>query len=176
MAATRVILNFPWSKNKENDSKSSKNQDSVSDVAKKVAKSELREDKEIREESLKQMREWLAKNFDVENVRTDDRWLLRFLRNKKYSIPMAQQQLLKYLNMRRVMEHMTVNLDFLDESVRPFFDNGYICVSPIRDRLGRRTILYSAGMLIFARSVCTIKMTISFTFIANFSWSKWLLV
>ncbi|KAG5674946.1 hypothetical protein PVAND_004890 [Polypedilum vanderplanki] len=148
MAATKVILNFPWSKNKENEAKTSKyDADSISDLAKKVAKSELREDKEMREESLKQMREWLAKNFDVENVRTDDRFLLRFLRNKKFSIPMAQQQLLKYLNMRRVMDHMTYNLDFLDDSIKPFFDNGYICVSPIRDRYGRRTILYSAAGL-----------------------------
>lgn len=148
MATTKVLLNFPWTKNKDNDDpKASKSKDGLSELALKVAKSELREDKEIREDSLKQMREWLSKNYDVENVRIDDGFLLRFLRNKKFSIPMAEQQLLKYLNMRKVMNHLTYNLDFLDENVKALFDNGYICVSPIRDRYGRRTVLYFARQL-----------------------------
>lgn len=144
MATTKVILNFPWTKNKDHDVKV-KCKD-VSELAQKIAKSELREDKEIREQSLKQLREWLMKNYDVENVRIDDGFLLRFLRNKKFSIPMAQQQLLKYLNMRKVMGHLINNLDFLEPNVKALIDNGYIFASPIRDRFGRRTILYFASM------------------------------
>lgn len=145
MATTKVLLNFPWTKNKDHDLKSSKTKDGISELAVKIAKSELREDKEIREQSLQQLREWLSKNYDVENVRTDDVFLLRFLRNKKYSIPMAQQQLLKYLNMRKVMNHLSYNLDFMDPCLKQLFDNGYIVVSPIRDKFGRRTILYFAS-------------------------------
>jgi hypothetical protein len=59
--------------------------------------------------------------------------------------PMAQQQLLKYLNMRKVMNHLIYNLDFLDNGVKNLIDNGYIIMSPIRDRYGRRTILYFAS-------------------------------
>lgn len=122
----------------------------VSDSVLKVAKKELREDKATREQSLEQMREWLKKNYDLENVRTDDNFLLRFLRNKKFSVPMAQQQILKYLNMRKVMGHLVYNLDFLSPGVRDLINNGYIMVSPIRDINGRRSVLY------FARMICDI--------------------
>lgn len=117
----------------------------VCDSVMKVAKTELREDTTTREQSLEQMREWLKKNHDVENVRTDDTFLLRFLRNKKFSVPMAQQQLLKYLNLRRVMSHLSYNLDFLSPGVKDLINNGYIMMSPIRDAYGRRTVLYFAS-------------------------------
>lgn len=143
MATTKAILSFPWIKNKDPDAKAVKGE--LSELACKIAKSELREDKEIRESCLKQLREWIIKNHDVENVRVDDAFLLRFLRNKKFSLPMAQQQLLKYLNMRKVLNHMTYNLDFLEDGVRSLIDNGYIVLSPIRDRYGRRTFLYFAS-------------------------------
>lgn len=148
MATTRVLLSFPWSKNNDGDVKMLKEKQNVSDSVLKVAKKDLREDKTTREQSLEQMREWLKKNFDVENVRSDDTFLLRFLRNKKFSVPMAQQQILKYLNMRKVMDHLTYNLDFLSPGVRDLIDNGYIMMSPLRDKNGRRTVLYFARKLI----------------------------
>lgn len=148
MATTRVLLSFPWSKNNDGDVKMLKEKQNVSDSVLKVAKKDLREDKTTREQSLEQMREWLKKNFDVENVRSDDTFLLRFLRNKKFSVPMAQQQILKYLNMRKVMDHLTFNLDFLSPGVRDLIDNGYIMMSPLRDKNGRRTVLYFARKLI----------------------------
>jgi len=149
MATTKVILNFPWSKNKDKsgDAKDGKDETTlvISESALKIAKKELREDKTTREQALAQMRDWLRKNYDVENVRSDDCFLLRFLRSKKFSVPMAQQQLLKYLNMRKVMGHLSSNLDYLGAGVSNIINNGYIIASPIRDKLGRRTILYFAS-------------------------------
>lgn len=146
MATTKVLLNFPWTKGKDCDAvKSTNEKNNINDSFLKVAKKELREDKTTREQALEQMRDWLKKNYDLENVRTDDSFLLRFLRNKKFSLPMAQQQLLKYLNMRKVMGHLSFNLDFLSPGVRDLINNGYIMVSPIRDKLGRRTVLYFAS-------------------------------
>jgi hypothetical protein len=146
MATTKVLLNFPWSKGKDSEVMKPKSEKvSIGDSFLKVAKKELREDKTTREQALEQMRNWLKKNCDLENIRTDDSFLLRFLRNKKFSVPMAQQQLLKYLNMRKVMGHLSNNLDFLSPGVRSLINNGYIMVSPIRDKLGRRTVLYFAG-------------------------------
>jgi CRAL/TRIO, N-terminal domain len=144
MATAKALLNFPWSKNKDTSDCKSKGKVNVSDAVLKVAKSELREDKTTREQALDQVRQWLKKNTEVENVRLDDTFLLRFLRSKKFSVPMAQQQLLKYLNMRKVMSHLLTNLDCLSPGVKNLFDNGYIVVSPIRDKYGRRTILYFA--------------------------------
>lgn len=147
MATTKVFTNktltFPWLKG--GDAKPIKDKVNVSDSILKVAKKELREDKAAREQSLEQMRDWLKKNSDVENVRLDDTFLLRFLRNKKFSVPMAQQQLLKFLNMRKVMGHLSFNLDFLSPKVQELINNGYILLSPIRDKFGRRTVLYFAS-------------------------------
>lgn len=146
MATTKVLLSFPWSKSKDNDVKL-KDKVNISESVLKVAKKELREDKTTREQALEQIRDWLKKNYDVANVRTDDAFLLRFLRNKKFSIPMAQQQLLKFLNMRKVMGHLSHNLDFLSPGIRDLINNGYIMVSPIRDKQGRRTVLYFASKI-----------------------------
>lgn len=157
MATTRVLLSFPWNNN-DCDLKTIKENVNVSDKTLKVAKKELREDEATREQSLEQMRDWLKKNVDVENVRTDDSFLLRFLRNKKFSVPMAQQQMLKYLNMRRVLPHLTYNLDFLSPGVRDLINNGYIMLSPIRDKNGRRTVLYFASKNITFTYLKTIKI------------------
>lgn len=141
MTATTEILSVHI-----NNNEPSKNKLELSDEVKKIAKDELREDESSRKQSLKQMRDWISKNKDVENIRTDDVFLLRFLRCKKFSVPMAQQQLLKYLNMKKAMPHLITNLDYLSPVVIDLIDNGYIFASPIRDSKGRRVIFYFAGM------------------------------
>ncbi|XP_058829768.1 clavesin-2 [Topomyia yanbarensis] len=143
MTTTRVILSFPWS----NSSGSEKGkgdffQDTgVTDAVMNVARKELREDKTIREQSLQQMREWIRQNQDIENVRTDDLFLLRFLRTKKFSVFMAEQMLLKYLNLRKTHMHLLYDLDFLSPKLNKLINNGYMLSSPVRDKSGRRLII-----------------------------------
>lgn len=110
----------------------------------KVAKRELREDKCTRDQSLDQFRNWLSKNEDVLNVRMDDHFLLRFLRAKKFSVPMAEQTLLKYLNLKRTFPHMSAQLDFLDPRLNDIISSGYIFATPKRDKNGRRVIIINA--------------------------------
>lgn len=167
MATTKVLLSFPWSKGKDGDVSELKEKVNVSDSVLKVAKKELREDKTTREQALEQMKDWLKKNFDVENVRSDDSFLLRFLRNKKFSVPMAQQQLLKYLNMRKVMGHLVYNLDFLSPGVRDLFNHGYIMLSPIRDKYGRRTVLYFASKINNQQPTVGINIKLSINFLSR---------
>ncbi|KFB50755.1 AGAP005553-PA-like protein [Anopheles sinensis] len=140
MTTTRVILNFPWTSSEK--LKGDFFQDTgVTDAVMKIARKELREDKAIREQSLEQLRDWLQKNGDVENVRTEDLFLLRFLRTKKFSVPMAQQMILKYLNFRKVFTHLIHTLDFMSPSVLKLLEGGYLFPSPIRDKHGRRVII-----------------------------------
>lgn len=113
------------------------------DEVAQVANRELREDKSIREQSLQQFREWIHKNQDICSCRTDDNFLLRFLRVKKFSLPMAQQVLLKYINFRQTFSHLLYSMDCLIPSVNDLISNGYIYVSPYRDSSGRRVILYN---------------------------------
>lgn len=164
MATTRVIMSSPWTSNNNgpSDKFAKPDKSGLTDHVLKIAKKELREDKSIREQALQQMRDWLKKNCDVENVRTDDTFLLRFLRTKKFSVPMAQQQLLKYLNMRRVLKDYATNLDFLSPGVASLINNGFIFPSPVRDKNGRRVIFYFISKFLTSIEKL-IKITVNFT-------------
>ncbi|PSN35983.1 hypothetical protein C0J52_14388 [Blattella germanica] len=143
MTTTRVIMSYKWNNG------STEKQDTVSlkeEVA-RVANQELRENKNAREQALEQFREWIDKNSDICNCRTDDAFLLRFLRVKKFSLPMAQQMLLKYINLRQTFSHLTYNLDYLSPAANELITNGYIYASPFRDSKGRRVILYNLKKL-----------------------------
>lgn len=146
MTTTRVILSNPWTKGEKiSKSEYDGNKMELSEMVEKVARKELREDKFTRDQCLEQMRDWLIKNEDVQDVRMDDAFLLRFLRAKKFSVPMAQQLLLKYLNLKTIFPRMTTNLDFLSSPMKDVFANGYLYVSPVRDQNGRRVIFARAG-------------------------------
>ncbi|XP_060535535.1 retinaldehyde-binding protein 1 [Cylas formicarius] len=107
-----------------------------------VAEDELRETESARADCLRQLREWIGKNDDVRDCLTDDNFLLRFLRVKKFSVPMAQQVLLKYLNYRKRFRHLLYGLDHAEPSVSRLIDSGYLYVSPTRDSKGRRVVVY----------------------------------
>ncbi|CAH1389628.1 unnamed protein product [Nezara viridula] len=107
----------------------------------KLAKKELREDETIKEQTLAQFRDWIRKNHDLQNIRIDANFLLRFLRTKKYSLPAAQVMLLKYLNLRQTFKHLMFDLDYLDPPVMELINKGYLFPSPIRDKHGRRVII-----------------------------------
>jgi hypothetical protein len=56
----------------------------VSEVYKAKALTELREEDLRRSQSLDQFRDWISKQSHINHCRTDDSFLLRFLRVKKY--------------------------------------------------------------------------------------------
>lgn len=150
MATTRVILSHPWRSKLSKfgfgfEDDGADNDSGMSESVQKIARKELREDKAARDQCMQQIREWLKKTDDVQNVRTDDTFLLRFLRAKKFSVPMAEQLLLKYLNLRNIFPEMTTNMDFLSSPMNQVFANGYLVVSPIRDQNGRRVVIAKAG-------------------------------
>ncbi|XP_004929842.1 retinaldehyde-binding protein 1 [Bombyx mori] len=115
---------------------------------------ELRETQSTKEQSLQLMREWIEQNGDIKNVRQDEIFLLRFLRHKKYSIPMAQQTLLKYLSLRKFYPEIFKNLDYEDSNLQEIINNGYIVVSPVRDNKGRRVIFYNMSKFNATRFSC----------------------
>ncbi|XP_037879594.1 retinaldehyde-binding protein 1 isoform X1 [Glossina fuscipes] len=110
----------------------------------KAAKKELHEDQWTREQSLQQLRNWLSKNMDILNMRCDDGFLLRFLRAKKFNVPLAQQSILKYLNIKRTFPHLSTQLDLLDAKLNDIISSGYIFATPKRDKNGRRVVIVNA--------------------------------
>ncbi|XP_018569220.1 alpha-tocopherol transfer protein-like [Anoplophora glabripennis] len=143
MSTTEVIFTNSW---EDHNGNTNKDKDTnISENLAAIARRELREEENVRTQCLAHLREWIKQNPDIENCITDDVFLLRFLRVKKFSIPMAQQVLLKYLNYRKKFKHIMYDLDYMDSKVHQLITNGYIFVSPFRDTNGRRVIIYDLG-------------------------------
>lgn len=118
---------------------------SLSPNFRKMAKEELREDDSMRAQSLAQFREWIAKHPHIKTCRTDSKFLLRFLRVKKFSVPMACEMLEKYLTIRQLYPQWFQKLDIEDKALEEIIDMGYLVPLPERDEYGRQLILTCAG-------------------------------
>lgn len=110
-----------------------------------AARLELREDDNTREQTLEQFRHWIQKHPAIKKCRTDSLFLLRFLRTKKFSLPMAQEMLERYLTIRQLYPDWFQKLDIDDPELEAIIDSGYLVPLPKRDRHGRKVILSCAG-------------------------------
>ena len=63
----------------------------------KIAENELRETNEIRQHALKSLRDWAENNSRIISMRLDANFLLRFLRCKKFFLPMTKDTIERYL-------------------------------------------------------------------------------
>ncbi|XP_003698057.1 clavesin-2 [Apis florea] len=117
----------------------------LSEATKTIARFELREDDATREEALRQFRHWIQKHPNIKHCRTDAAFLLRFLRTKKFSVPMAEEMLERYLTIRQMYPNWFQNLDIEDRDIEAIIDAGYLIPLMERDRHGRRVILSCAG-------------------------------
>ncbi|XP_038121911.1 alpha-tocopherol transfer protein-like [Culex quinquefasciatus] len=104
------------------------------------ARNDLNETDENRSQSLAQMREWIAKHPHIQKCRTDSIFLLRFLRMRKFSVPMAQESLERYLTALRSFPQWFRNLDPLDGEIRHLNKAG-VLTNLGRDLLGRTVVL-----------------------------------
>ncbi|XP_028136807.1 clavesin-2 [Diabrotica virgifera virgifera] len=107
----------------------------------KIALEELREDDNIREQSLEQMREWIAKHPNIKKCRTDSTFLLRFLRTKKFSVPLACEMVERYLKIRQLYPQWFRKLDCEDPELKEIIDSGYLF--PLFERDSGRCVLFS---------------------------------
>uniref|UniRef100_A0A182NI44 CRAL-TRIO domain-containing protein n=1 Tax=Anopheles dirus TaxID=7168 RepID=A0A182NI44_9DIPT len=123
----------------------------LTDKLRKTAKSELREDEQLRSQGLAQMREFIAKSPHIKRCRTDALFLLRFLRTKKYSIPQACAMLERYLTIRQTNSAWFERMDIDDPEIAAIIDGGYIVPLLERDDHGRQVILSVAGNLDLSR-------------------------
>jgi len=77
--------------------------------------------------------------------RTDDAFLLRFLRARKFDYDRAYNLLINYYTIRAsnadVIGHVTPSV------VEPLYDTGAVTVLPHRDKEGRKIIYFHAGTL-----------------------------
>lgn len=106
-----------------------------------LAESELRETRSSREHALQALREWIATNPRISAVRLDSRFLLRFLRAKKFSLPIAQEALERYLLLRKSYNgQIFTNMNITLQPLAELLGSGYMFALPRRDKLGRRIV------------------------------------
>uniref|UniRef100_A0A8D8NNV8 Clavesin-1 n=1 Tax=Culex pipiens TaxID=7175 RepID=A0A8D8NNV8_CULPI len=114
----------------------------ISEFYQKIAAEELHESETIREQSLTQLRDWIAKHPNIQKCRTDALFLLRFLRSKKYSFNAASECLERFLAARMVHPQWLTNLDIQDPELNALVTAGYLYPLPERDAHGR-TIIFN---------------------------------
>ncbi|CAO1424246.1 unnamed protein product [Diamesa hyperborea] len=114
-----------------------------------IAERELGETEQVRNNAIKELRDWTMKNPRILKTRLDAVWLLRFLRFKKFNIPLAKESIERYLVLREGSygKNWTDKLGVLSASTEKQLDDGYICVLPNRDSKGRKVIFYRASVI-----------------------------
>ncbi|XP_058460244.1 clavesin-2-like [Malaya genurostris] len=119
----------------------------MNDFYKKIAEAELRENDNVRIQSLQQMREWIAKHPYIKKCRTDAQFLLRFLRSRKYSISSATETLERHLASRVLQPLWFCRLDIEDSDIGALFETGYLFPMLERDSKGRTLIINDTAQL-----------------------------
>ncbi|XP_043487177.1 retinaldehyde-binding protein 1 [Polistes fuscatus] len=127
------------------DGQKRNNKCTLSEETLKIAKDELREDEMIREQLLEQFRDWIKKHPLIKNCRTDSVFLLRFLRTKKFSLPIAQKLLEKYLAIKELYPLWFQNLSIDEQVIKSIIETGYLLPLSKRDKYGRKVILFNTG-------------------------------
>ncbi|XP_032817752.1 alpha-tocopherol transfer protein-like isoform X1 [Petromyzon marinus] len=106
------------------------------------ARVELGENPETRAQEVQKLREALARRPDIP-ARTDDAFLLRFLRARKFDHEKTLKLIKNYYKCHQTWPD--VFQDFRPSAVKNVLDSGFIRVVPQRDSQGRRIIIQSPG-------------------------------
>ncbi|XP_053698268.1 alpha-tocopherol transfer protein-like [Sabethes cyaneus] len=120
---------------------------SFSDELRKLAEDELGETDDRREHALKILREWAEKNPRIAKIRMDSVFLLKFLRAKKFCIPVVQENIERYILLKHAKDELLFkNLDCHQPSLSKLLNLGFMFALPQRDKNGRRVIFYRPGV------------------------------
>lgn len=112
----------------------------TSAALKKVAETELRESAKTRKRALRELRDWLKSQPHISGCRSDNSFLLRFLRMKKFEVSDTIKVLDKYLKIRTQNPNWFTQLDIQEPKLNKLISDGYIFVLPQRDSKGRRVV------------------------------------
>lgn len=83
-------------------------------------------------------------SFLIFSIITDAPFLLRFLRTKKFSVPLACEMLERYLIIRQIYPKWFRNLDCEDKELQEIINAGYLVPLLERDN-GRKVVLSNVG-------------------------------
>ncbi|EDS40109.1 conserved hypothetical protein [Culex quinquefasciatus] len=112
----------------------------LSEQFRTLAKEELREeDDAVRLDAINQLRDWIVKNPAIKHCRTDDVFLLKFLRFRKFAVHQAGESIERYLAARQKMPQWFQGTDPNADPLASIMDDCPITVLG-RDDAGRTVI------------------------------------
>ncbi|XP_077989663.1 alpha-tocopherol transfer protein-like [Glandiceps talaboti] len=106
------------------------------------AEKELNEKPQWRQRDIDALRDMLEKRPDI-YFRSDDAFLLRFLRAKKFDYDRAFQMLVNYYEVRKNYPDIYANL--LPSKIQHVWENNLQAALPCRDKDGRIVIIFRPG-------------------------------
>ncbi|KAF5274939.1 hypothetical protein FQR65_LT04280 [Abscondita terminalis] len=108
------------------------------------AKREVGEDPDTRCQILDEFRDKIYEQGEIEPHRTDDAFLLRFLRAKKFVVRHAYKLLVNYYKFKENNPEFFEDVDF--EVIHNVVKDQIITVPPYREQTGRRVMLFRMGL------------------------------
>jgi len=113
----------------------------------KIAETELCENPKTRKKALRELRDWLKSQNHISGCRTDNSFLLRFLRMKKFEVTDTIKVLEKYLKMRCQNPEWFADLNIAEPKLNQLISEGYCFVLPERDSRGRKVVYSRAAAM-----------------------------
>lgn len=113
----------------------------------KVAETELCESPKNRKKALRELRDWIKSQNHISGCRTDNSFLLRFLRMKKFEVADTIKVLEKYLKMRCQNPEWFADLNIGEPKLNQLISDGYCFVLPERDARGRKVVYSRAAAM-----------------------------
>ncbi|XP_022291415.1 alpha-tocopherol transfer protein-like isoform X2 [Crassostrea virginica] len=107
------------------------------------AEKELNEKPEWRSRDIQALRDMVKKNKDLQ-IRTDDAFLLRFLRAKKFEYDRSYNLILSHFQMKKENPKLFENLR--PSAVKHVLEAGVTGVLPHRDKEGRKVMVFRPGL------------------------------
>jgi len=115
----------------------------LSEEGKEVAKRELRETPENKENGIKELRKLLEKESDLVVPSDNDGWMIRFLRPCKFYPESAFELIKRYYSFK--VRHIDQYYGLMPSKEANIFKSNVLTVFPNRDQLGRRILLLELG-------------------------------
>lgn len=116
----------------------------LSEESKKRALEELGETEELRQNSIKIIRDWLLNNKRIEKARFDSRFILRYLRRQFYDIKCTKEAIERWLILREGRYNQgdwLTDLDYHRPNLKELLDAGLLVVLPTRTSTGERVVV-----------------------------------
>ncbi|XP_046979932.1 alpha-tocopherol transfer protein-like [Schistocerca americana] len=110
------------------------------------AAKELGEDPRRLEKDIQHIKDWLKQQPHL-TARTDDQWIVTFLRGCKFSLEKTKHKMDMYYTMKTAAPELFANRDPLEPKIQEILNAGFITYLPQLDKHGQRVTVLRLGQL-----------------------------